>query len=198
MAKGTRGRVHVWGTVAEVSYPDPVVPPAERPASASVPEQGDDKAPAPAAETTVLRKGRAFVVVGAIGYLVDAGVYNVLVFWGGAGVMLNSPVPAKAIAIAAATVVTYFGNKWWTYGNTKSDNPTRQYLLYALFNLVAIGLQLSCLGFSRYVLGLSSPLADNISGTLIGQAVAMVFRFWAYDKFVFTDSGDRTAGRNGR
>ncbi len=133
-----------------------------------------------------LRKGAAFLVVGAIGFLVDAGTYNALVFWGGEGVLYHSPLPAKIIAIAVATVVTYFGNKWWTFGHQQTDNPAREYLLYAVFNVIAIGLQLGCLGFSRYVLDLSSPLSDNISGTLVGQIVAVVFRYWAYDKFVFT------------
>jgi putative flippase GtrA len=140
-----------------------------------------------------LRRGGAFLVVGAIGFLVDAGTYNLLVFWGGEGVLYHAPLPAKIIAIAVATVVTYFGNKWWTFGHKKSDNPGREYLLYAVFNVVAIGLQLGCLGFSRYVLDLSSPLSDNISGTLIGQIVAVVFRYWAYDKFVFVGSANSPA-----
>ena len=140
-----------------------------------------------------LRRGSAFLVVGAIGFLVDAGTYNLLVFWGGEGVLYHAPLPAKIIAVAVATVVTYFGNKWWTFGHKKSDNPTREYLLYAIFNVVAIGLQLGCLGFSRYVLDLSSPLSDNISGTLIGQIVAVVFRYWAYDKFVFVGTPDVSA-----
>jgi putative flippase GtrA len=135
---------------------------------------------------TALRRGGAFLVVGAVGFLVDAGVYNALVFWGGEGPMFHAPLPAKIIAIAVATVVTYFGNKWWTFGHKPAGNPLREYALYAVFNVIAIGLQLGCLGFSRYVLGLSSPLSDNISGTLIGQIIAVVFRYWAYDKFVFT------------
>ncbi|WP_433681885.1 GtrA family protein [Nocardia sp. CA-119907] len=140
-----------------------------------------------------LRRGGAFLAVGAIGFLVDAGTYNLLVFWGGEGVLYHAPLPAKIIAIAVATVVTYFGNKWWTFGHKKSDNPGREYLLYAVFNVVAIGLQLGCLGFSRYVLDLSSPLSDNISGTLIGQIVAVIFRYWAYDKFVFVGSTNTSA-----
>ncbi|MDO3647640.1 GtrA family protein [Nocardia mangyaensis] len=159
--------------------------------------QPDPPASAPIALTskvmTALRQGAAFLVVGAIGFLVDAGTYNLLVFWDGGfsfgeGVLYHAPLPAKIIAIAVATVVTYFGNKWWTFSHKKTDNPGREYLLYFLFNIVAIGLQLGCLGFSRYVLDLSSPLSDNISGTLIGQIVAVVFRYWAYDKFVFTGS----------
>ncbi|WP_431955180.1 GtrA family protein [Nocardia lijiangensis] len=160
------------------------------------PAQATPERPAPVPSVTAepltakviaaLRKGAAFLVVGAIGFLVDAGTYNVLVFWGGEGVLYHAPLPAKIIAIAVATVVTYFGNKWWTFGHKQTGNPAREYLLYAVFNVVAIGLQLGCLGFSRYVLDLSSPLSDNISGTLVGQIVAVVFRYWAYDKFVFT------------
>jgi hypothetical protein len=60
-----------------------------------------------------------------------------------------------------------------------------------VINVIAIGLQLGCLGFSRYILDLATPLADNISGTLVGQIVAVVFRYWAYDKFVFTGEPDR-------
>ncbi|MFI6870896.1 GtrA family protein [Nocardia sp. NPDC050406] len=138
----------------------------------------------------LFRKGGAFLVVGGIGFLVDAGTYNLLVFWGGEGPMFHLPLPAKIIAIAVATVVTYFGNKWWTYSDHGGGGGARHILIYALLNVVAIGLQLSCLAFSRYVLGLDSPLADNISGTLVGQAVALGFRFWAYGKFVFTGARD--------
>lgn len=167
-----------------VSYPEQPV---------SYPEQAAESARQPgvsllAKVLTALRQGAAFLVVGAIGFLVDAGTYNLLVFWGGEGVLYHAPLPAKIIAIAVATVVTYFGNKWWTFSHKQTDNPGREYLLYAVFNVVAIGLQLGCLGFSRYVLDLSSPLSDNISGTLIGQIVAVVFRYWAYDKFVFVGS----------
>ncbi|WP_141717554.1 GtrA family protein [Nocardia altamirensis] len=166
------------------------------PTSESTAQAGETVPPADASfvgkVVTALKQGSAFLVVGAIGFLVDAGTYNLLVFWGGEGLLYHYPLPAKIIAIVVATVVTYFGNKWWTFAHKKTDNPGREYLLYAVFNVIAIGLQLGCLGFSRYVLDLSSPLSDNISGTLIGQIVAVVFRYWAYDTFVFT--GARTPG----
>lgn len=133
-----------------------------------------------------LRTGGAFLVVGGIGFLVDAGTYNLLVFWGGHGVLYHQPLLGKIISITVASVVTYFGNKWWTFSHKKGGSAAREYVLYAVFNVIAIGLQLGCLGFSRYVLHLSTPLSDNISGTLIGQIVAVIFRYWAYDKFVFT------------
>ncbi|MEV6068471.1 GtrA family protein [Nocardia sp. NPDC052001] len=162
----------------------PGVSPAE--SAESVPQTLVDKV------RSALRQGGAFLVVGLLGFAVDAGTYNLLVFAGGEGPLFHQPLLAKIIAIGVATVVTYFGNKWWTFAHKKGGSQTREYVLYALFNVVAIGLQLSCLGFSRYVLDLSSPLADNISGTLIGQIVAVVFRYWAYDKFVFTGAREES------
>ncbi|WP_245568424.1 GtrA family protein [Nocardia concava] len=140
----------------------------------------------------LLQRGGAFLVVGAIGFVVDAGTYNLLVFLGGEGPLFHRPLLAKIISIGVATVVTYFGNKWWTYSDHDGETGARHILIYAALNVMAIGLQLGCLGFSRYVLGLDSPLADNVSGTLIGQAVAMGFRFWAYGKFVFTNAASGT------
>ncbi|MQY26887.1 GtrA family protein [Nocardia aurantia] len=153
--------------------------------------------PADGGLSATLKRSAAFLVVGAIGFVVDAGTYNLLVFAGGKGVLYHAPLPAKIIAIVTATVVTYFGNKWWTYGQ-RGRGSARQYVLYALFNVIAIGLQLGCLGFSRYVLDLSSPLSDNISGTLIGQIIAVMFRFWAYGTFVFAgaDQGRRATRDN--
>lgn len=146
--------------------------------------------PRPARErwSTRLRRSGAFLVVGLLGFAIDAGTYNLLVFFGGRGPMFEQPLTAKIIAIVVATVGTYVGNRFWTYGDRPPpQNRVRQYTLYAVLNVVAIGLQLSCLAFSRYVLELSTPLADNISGTLIGQAIAVVFRYWAYGRFVFVD-----------
>src|SRR5690606_24397285 len=71
----------------------------------------DTGAPAPRSLAgrvrAAVRQSAAFLVVGVIGFLVDAGTYNLLVFnfgaWGGEGVMFDIPLPAKIIAIAVAT-----------------------------------------------------------------------------------------------
>jgi putative flippase GtrA len=138
-----------------------------------------------------LRRGGSFLVVGGVGFVVDALVYNALVFWGGHGPLFAMPLVGKVIAIALASVVTYFGSRLWTYRDRAGRQTLRSFAVFALLNVVAILLQLGCLGFSRYVLHLDSPLADNVSGTLVGQAVATVFRYSAYGRFVFTDDRER-------
>lgn len=141
------------------------------------------------------RNVAAFLVVGLVGFFVDAATYNLLVFfeWNGwslntftgRGVLFSDPLPAKIVAISVATLVTYIGNRYWVFTGRRDDGHGRHLLLYAIVNVVAICLQLACLGFSRYVLGLDSPLADNVAGTVIGQIVAVVFRYWGYDTLVF-------------
>lgn len=133
-----------------------------------------------------LRQASAFLVIGGLAFVVDALTYNLLVFWvDGRGPMFDAPVPAKIIAIVVASIVTYIGNRYWTFNDRHLPPKLSRYVLFVVFNLVAMGLQLGCLWFSRYVLGLDSVLADNISGTIIGQILATAFRFFTYDRFVF-------------
>lgn len=132
-----------------------------------------------------LRRGSSFLVVGGLGFLVDAGTYNALVFWGGEGPLYDLPLLAKVVAIAVASVVTYVGSHLWTFRDRRAPLSRRSVVAFAAVNLLAILLQLACLGFSRYVLGLDGPVADNVSGTFVGQALATGFRYVAYGRWVF-------------
>lgn len=131
-----------------------------------------------------------FLTVGGLVFLLDAAMYNALVFWEpgqgwGEGFLHAQPLTAKVLTIALASCLTYLGNRLWTFGDRPAPPTGRSVLAFVLVNVMAAGLQLACLGFSRYVLGLDSPLADNISGTLIGQVVSTSFRYVTYGRFVF-------------
>lgn len=134
-----------------------------------------------------IKRGSVFLVVGGAGFVIDAVVYNLLVFSGGNGPLFDAPLVAKTIAILAGLVATYFGNKVLTYRDRHTPMTVPQVSMYAVANVIAIAMQLGCLAFSRYVLGLEGPLADNIFGTLIGQALATGFRYYAYTRWVYRD-----------
>jgi putative flippase GtrA len=141
---------------------------------------------APAPQGGTLRKEAAgFAAVGALGLAVDIGGYNALVFLGGDGWMGDQPLVAKTISLVAGTTVAYFGNRCWTYGDRPRAGFAREYTLYMALSGVALLIALACLGFSRYVLGLTSPLADNISANGIGLALGGLFRFLSYRRWVF-------------
>lgn len=139
-----------------------------------------------------LRRGSSFLLVGGVAFLIDAGTYNALVFWGGNGPLFDWPIAAKVIAITVASVATYIGNHLWTFRDRRVAPSFGQVALFLGINGGAVLLQLGCLAFSRYVLGLSDPVSDNISGTFIGQALATVFRYVAYDRWVFPRSAKST------
>ncbi|HEU5487121.1 MAG TPA: GtrA family protein [Microlunatus sp.] len=129
-----------------------------------------------------------FGIVGLTGVAVQFVVFNVLRFAGpdGAGVLAPKPITAQVLAIAAATVITYLGNRYWTYQHREKGNPWREMPIFLLLNGIAIAIGAACLAVSHYLLGLTSPLADNLSGNVIGLGLGTLFRFWSYRKFVFT------------
>ncbi len=142
----------------------------------------------------IARRGGAFLVVGGVAFMVDALTFNLLVFGislTGNGPLFEAPLVAKTLAIALATLVTYVGNRYWTFGSRRIRRRFSRYVVFVLLNVAAVAIQLACLGFSRYVLGLDSIVADNVSGTLIGQALATLFRFFTYDRWVFPDELER-------
>lgn len=129
-----------------------------------------------------------FGTVGAVAFVVDVGLYNLLVFGlpgGVAGPLAESPLLGKAAATTVATVVAWTGNRWWTFRRQRRSAKSAEFVLFVFFNALGLGIALAALGFSRYVLGLDSQLADNISGNGIGLALGTLFRFWAYKRFVF-------------
>ncbi|MBV1849098.1 GtrA family protein [Catellatospora tritici] len=133
----------------------------------------------------LLRELGKFGVVGGLAFLVDLAVFNLLLEPAG---WLAANVASMTIAATAA----FLGNRYWTWRDRESSSLPREYALYFFFNAVGLGITLAVLWFSHEVLGGVWPeifhtrLADNVSKMLIGNAIATVFRFWAYRRFVFT------------
>jgi putative flippase GtrA len=136
-----------------------------------------------------------FGSVGAAAYVVDVGLFNLLRF--GPGEVLEAkPLTAKALSVAVATVVAWLGNRYWTFADRRTGTRGRELLGFALVNLAGLVIGLACLGFSHYVLGLRSPLADNVSANVVGLVLGTAFRYVCYQRLVFTGAdGDRAAGR---
>lgn len=143
-----------------------------------------------AAYDALLREVAKFGTVGALAFVVDISVYNVLVFGAPGlldGTMHDQPLAAKVISTAVATVFAWLGNRLWTFRHRRSEPVAHEFGLFVLFNVVGMGIALAVLGFSRYVLGLDSQLADNVAANGIGLALGTLFRFWAYRTFVFRE-----------
>ncbi|GAA0958477.1 GtrA family protein [Frigoribacterium faeni] len=124
--------------------------------------------------------------VGALGVVVDLGLFNVLRATVFDPERLDSgPVLAKLASGLIAIVVVWLGNRYWTFRATRRRRAFRE---AAEFFAVALGgllIGLACLGVSHYVLGFRSAAADNLSSNVIGLALGSAFRFTLYKLWVF-------------
>lgn len=130
----------------------------------------------------LIRESLKFATVGSVGFIVDIVVFNALLF---GGPLNGRPLEAKTASVIIATVVTYAGNRHWTFRHRTRTTVAREYPVFFLLNGVGLGIALACLAVSNYVLGFSGPLADNIAANVVGLGLGTLFRFWSYRKWVF-------------
>jgi putative flippase GtrA len=132
-----------------------------------------------------------FCVVGAIGTVIDIGGAAVL-----HGKYHVEPLAAKAVSTAAATVLTYLGSRFWTFKHRDNQALRREFVLFIVLNLAGLLIAELVIGLVTYVMGLRSELDYN-AASLIGTALATIFRYFAYKKWVFLAPADpaRPAGQ---
>jgi putative flippase GtrA len=131
------------------------------------------------------REAAKFGIVGGVGFVVDVAVFNLLRYAGDPGLLEAKPLTAKALSVTVATLVTYLGNRHWTWRHRARSGARREMTLFFVLNFLGMGIALTCLAVSHYLLGFTSPLADNISANVVGLFLGMLFRFWSYRTFVF-------------
>lgn len=139
------------------------------------------------------REVAKFGLVGLSALVVDIGLFNYLRFAGGQGPMFDRPISAKIVSVAVATVVAYFGNRYWTFRHRGRTHMSRELAMFFLLNGIGMAIAVGCLYISHYVLGFTSALADNLSANVIGLGLGTMFRFWSYRKWVFPAVPDNPA-----
>jgi putative flippase GtrA len=144
---------------------------------------------------TIIRLAKAnpsavrFLVVGGIGFVITMVInYGLKLF-----VIPQHPVTALALGIIVATVVSYWMNKKWSFDDRGDRHTGQEMLLFVVVSVIGVGINSAPLYLSRYGFGLEVPnvtrttqeIADFVSGPVIGTMLAMVFRYWAMNKWVF-------------
>jgi putative flippase GtrA len=132
--------------------------------------------------------------VGAIAFVVDNGLYRLLV-GGPAKLLAPWPVRASILASTVAVAVSYVGNRYWTFSKTRSRAgpgrrsrmPLREMLAFAAANAIGVLITGACLYVSRWILDQHSAGADVLARN-VGIALGTVFRYLAYKFWVFTGS----------
>ena len=150
------------------------------------------KAPTPkprrAARSSAPREFTAFVAVGAVATAVSASFYNLLAHSAvlGEGSWTQQPIIAFVLSNLLGMVVSFTGTRWWVFRDRPAAGPAGGLVGFVAINLLSWVVPLATLSFSRYVLDLSSALADNIAANVIGLGLGTVVRFWALRASVFS------------
>ncbi|WBB97910.1 MULTISPECIES: GtrA family protein [unclassified Solwaraspora] len=127
-----------------------------------------------------IREALKFGTVGGINTVVNFAVFNALALT----VLADGQLKATVVAALVATTSSYFMNRHWTYRDRPKSAIRREYVLFFLFNLTGLAIEVGVLGLAKYGFGISGLLALNIV-KIIGLVLGTIFRFWAYRTFVF-------------
>ena len=132
-----------------------------------------------------------FATVGGTTFIVDTAVFFTLK----STVLEPKPVTAKVIATLVATILSYILNREWSFRARGGRETRHEAVLFFLVSGVGLVINSVPLWISSYVFDLRVPnvsaltenVADFLSAQIIGTLLAMVFRWWAFRRFVFPD-----------
>jgi putative flippase GtrA len=120
-----------------------------------------------------------FGVIGIIGFIVTEVGFNLCHFDLKMGLFTSN-----AIATVVATIITFVGNKYWTFKHRAGNGTTRETVMFFVLNGVGMLIQYACIWFAEDGLGIKDKFLINLF-FLGGIAIATVFRFWSYRKWVW-------------
>lgn len=128
-----------------------------------------------------------FLAVGGLATAVSFVGFNALAhgLLFGVAPMRSYPIVAYVVANVVAGIVAYVGTRVWAFREREARDQTTGVIRFFVLGALTMAIPVVCLWISRYVLGLSSPLADNLSANVIGLGISTVTRFWVFRRFVF-------------
>jgi putative flippase GtrA len=141
----------------------------------------------------VVHEGAKFLIVGLIGIVVTNLVFIPL-----HGPLGLGPLTSVTIATIVATMVTFLGNRHWSFRHREGAGTAKEGVTFFFLNGIGLLIQYAVLGFSNYALGLSTKI-ENVIAVNLGIGLGTLFRFWSYRKWVWVPPEVRLARlRRGR
>ncbi|CAN7675975.1 GtrA family protein [Bosea sp. LjRoot9] len=119
-----------------------------------------------------------FLGVGAVGFLVDGGVFIVAV----EGLLLG-PITARVLAFLAAASFTWAMNRRFTFADRASSRPAAELGRYTLSSLAAGAVNL--MAYTAIVLILGSARPIPYVALAAGVGAGLMLNFALYDRVVF-------------
>jgi putative flippase GtrA len=121
----------------------------------------------------------AFGVVGAISFVIDISLFNLLLRHG------QGPIEAKTVSTAVSTTFAYFGNRHLSFSHRARTSLGREAGFFFLINLVTLVASLLILAFFAYPLHFKFDKFVMNLVNLVTIGLGTVIRFDFYKRFVF-------------
>jgi len=127
----------------------------------------------------IIHEFAKFGIIGVIGLIITNVGYA----------LLHShdvgPVTSTTIATIVATIVAYIGNRYWSFAHRERTSVPREGLVFFVLNGIGLLIQDAVVAFNSYVLHLEHHKVAEFLALNTGIAIATLFRFWSYRKFVW-------------
>jgi putative flippase GtrA len=125
------------------------------------------------------RELSAFGVVGAVCFLIDVGLFQLLYAQVGLGA-----VTSKFLATAVSMTVAYLGHRYWSFSHRARPGLRQEYVRFLLINVGTLLIGLGIVAFVRY--GLDQDDALVLQGANVGSIVlGTLIRYLSYRRWVF-------------
>jgi putative flippase GtrA len=137
----------------------------------------------------IIHEFAKFGIIGVIGLAITNFGYAMLHSHG------VGPVTSTTIATIIATAVAYVGNRYWSFRHRERTSVPREGTIFFVLNGIGLLIQDAVVAFNAYLLGLEHHKLAEFLALNIGIAIATVFRFWSYRRFVWAaPAGDAGTG----
>ena len=135
----------------------------------------------------IIHEFAKFGVIGVIGLLVTN--LGCALFHSKFGM---GPVSSATVATIIATCVTYIGNRYWSFKHRERTSVAREGSIFFLLNGIGLLIQDAVVAVNYYILGLSNNKLAEFLALNVGIALATLFRFWSYRRFVWAEKAGDT------
>jgi putative flippase GtrA len=127
----------------------------------------------------LIHEGAKFGIVGGIGFIVVLAGSDALHFELGL-----DKFTSVTIATILATVITFLGNRYWSFRDRQGAGAGSETLLFFIFNGVGLLIQYACIFLVTDLLGQSGRVWYTIAN-FVGVGIGTLFRFWSYRKWIW-------------
>ena len=127
----------------------------------------------------IIHEFAKFGIIGVIGLAITNFGYAMLHSHG------VGPVTSTTIATIIATAVAYVGNRYWSFRHRERTSVPREGTIFFVLNGIGLLIQDAVVAFNSYALHKEHDKVAEFLALNAGIALATVFRFWSYRKFVW-------------